>query len=470
MGAAAAVAHAQPWPYSTQTGYQAPPSYGYPQAGYPAYYPGNANAFPNYPRETGITPNVATMGQTLPAEDPSGTAPPPQPANAPTENAIENDEATPVEGSPERAGPRTRYWASVDYIMLFLQPGRTNTPLVTNGNVLDLHPGALDQQGTAIIFGDNLNYGMFSGIRPEIGFFIDPDQRVSLEWTGLFVIPRHISFTQSSDAAGNPVITRPIFNAVTQDERAFIDALPGTASGSIAVETKSEIFGTEVNSRYQFTPRDRLRIDGLLGFRYMRLAESLTIQDQLSPINSNLLTFQGVFVNAPNSLSDYDSFTTTNNFYGMQIGGRVIWEGNRFFGGFFGKLALGATDQRVDINGSTALLTPGGAQFASGGILALPTNIGQHGRTVVGFMPEAGVNVGVRITPNLHLMAGYSFLYWNKVVRPGNQIDRVISPNMVPTDASFGPAATPNPAKPGFSFDDESLWIQQVNVGVGIVF
>src|SRR5438552_2339785 len=154
----AAVAHAQPWPYHpTQTSYQAPASYESP-SGYPLYSPGSSNALPNYQNNypRGVQQNVTTMGQMLPAEDPSAA---PQPAIPPTapQTVIEDaaDEATPVEGGPERPGPQSRYWVSVDYIMLFLQPASLNTPLVTNGSAADLHAGALDQKGTTILFANN---------------------------------------------------------------------------------------------------------------------------------------------------------------------------------------------------------------------------------------------------------------------------------------------------------------------------
>jgi hypothetical protein len=130
----------------------------------------------------------------------------------------------------------------------------------------------------------------------------------------------------------------------------------------------------------------------------------------------------------------------------------------------FGKAGIGWTDEEVDINGSTTLTTGGQSFIAGGGILALPSNIGQHEQTVFGFVPEGGLTVGVKIKPCLRLLAGYSFLYWNSVVRPGNQIDRVVNPALVPTDISFGTLT--GPARPTFQFHEENFWVHTLTVGL----
>ena len=65
-----------------------------------------------------------------------------------------------------------------------------------------------------------------------------------------------------------------------------------------------------------FVQTDRFRMDGWLGFRYLNLAESLRIEDQLFPLMDNTLTFLGQPIDAASSLKDIDSFRTNNNFYG----------------------------------------------------------------------------------------------------------------------------------------------------------
>ena len=87
-------------------------------------------------------------------------------------------------------------------------------------------------------------------------------------------------------------------------------------------------------------------------------------------------------------LSDYDDFNAVNQFYGLQIGSSAKWETDMFYVERFGKLGLGVNNQEVDINGQTAL---DGTRVTSGGILALPSNIGNHSRTTFGIVPESGL-------------------------------------------------------------------------------
>ena len=165
----------------------------------------------------------------------------------------------------------------------------------------------------------------------------------------------------------------------------------------------------------------------MFGFRFLHLGESLTVQDELHPLVTDTLTFNGnpalvptgQFFNPPDILRDQDSFRTANNYYGLQVGVDATWQADRFFADAFAKVALGATDQRVDINGTTTLLQGNSVQVAQGGIFALNTNGGTHKQTEFGVVPEFGLNVGVNVGPHVQLVAGYSFLFWNQVVRPG---------------------------------------------------
>ena len=55
-------------------------------------------------------------------------------------------------------------------------------------------------------------------------------------------------------------------------------------------------------------------------------------------------------------------------------------------------------------------------------------------------VPEVGINLGFQLTNNLKIYGGYSFLYWTNIVRPGDQIDTTVNPNLVPTSSTFGTA------------------------------
>src|SRR6185312_8185902 len=92
------------------------------------------------------------------------------------------------------------------------------------------------------------------------------------------------------------------------------------------------------------------------------------------------------------------------------------------------KLALGAMQQGVDIQGLTNLTIPGQAtQSLPGGFLATSSNIGHYNRTKFAVVPELGANVGIQVNNNIRAFVGYTFLYLSNVVRPGPQIDLAVN-------------------------------------------
>jgi putative beta barrel porin BBP7 len=77
--------------------------------------------------------------------------------------------------------------------------------------------------------------------------------------------------------------------------------------------------------------------------------------------------------------------------------------------------------------------------------------------------------VGIRLTSRLELHAGYSILYWNNVLRPGQLVDNFINPERVPRDQFFNPiGGAPRPSLPGFPNKD--MWIQGANFGISYQF
>ena len=61
-----------------------------------------------------------------------------------------------------------------------------------------------------------------------------------------------------------------------------------------------------------------------MGFRFLRLAEHLSVVDHLQPLKGNNLKFAGAFLGTGDMLADMDSFRTTNYFYGVQLGGYLL--------------------------------------------------------------------------------------------------------------------------------------------------
>ena len=64
------------------------------------------------------------------------------------------------------------------------------------------------------------------------------------------------------------------------------------------------------------------------------------------------------------------------------------------------------------------------------------------------------------LTPRMRFIVGYSFLYWSHVVRPGDQIDLNVNPNLIPPTNNIGPRS------PSFALHDSNLWLQGLNLGL----
>ena len=130
-----------------------------------------------------------------------------------------------------------------------------------------------------------------------------------------------------------------------------------------------------------------------------------------------------------------------------------------------GGVAMGSTHQEVSINGSTTIAP---AAPVRGGLLALPSNIGNYSRDKFTVVPQIGLNVGRQLNNNLRAYVGYNFIYWSSVVRPGDQIDPVINTTQLPD--KNGPNPLVGPARPAFTFHDTSFWAQGISFGLAYSF
>jgi hypothetical protein len=128
--------------------------------------------------------------------------------------------------------------------------------------------------------------------------------------------------------------------------------------------------------------------------------------------------------------------------------------------------------QHVDVTGvfRTNFFTGSAVQSFAGGLFAQPTNIGSHRRDVFAVVPEAGVNVGFRLTSWASIVAGYTFLYASNVARPGNQIDRVINPTQSGAIDLTNPATLVGTARPRFKFEGSDFWAHGLNAGLAFQF
>ncbi|HEV3006848.1 MAG TPA: BBP7 family outer membrane beta-barrel protein, partial [Pirellulales bacterium] len=190
----------------------------------------------------------------------------------------------------------TRFWFRAELLLWWTKAGPMPQPLVTQGSADDAIPGALGQPGTQTIIGGNsVPFGTFTGLRLQSGFWLDDDQTFAVEGEYFFLGKRFSNASAFSDPDGNPVIARPVINAQTGTEASYVDSLPGNISGGASVFNSSALQGWEINGAANFfrSVTNEFRLDGLLGFRYLNLTESLEIQDQFGGNADGTLTFGG---------------------------------------------------------------------------------------------------------------------------------------------------------------------------------
>jgi hypothetical protein len=130
---------------------------------------------------------------------------------------------------------------------------------------------------------------------------------------------------------------------------------------------------------------------------------------------------------------------------------------------------LGGTDEVSTVFGSSALQpTSGSMQRAAGGLFALPSNSGEFRKDAFAVVPEIEVKAGVLLAPWCRATLGYDFLYWSRVLRPGNQIDQNIDLRQVPTAPSF--SANVSSTFPRATEKQGSFWAQGVTFGLEFVY
>src|SRR5260370_19086401 len=76
--------------------------------------------------------------------------------------------------------------------------------------------------------------------------------------------------------------------------------------------------------------------------------------------------------------------------------------------------------------GPNPLVPPGLGTFP-GGLFAQSSNIGRRLADRFTVLPSLELKLGYAINPRTQVFAGYDILYWNQVVRPGNQINHTVN-------------------------------------------
>jgi hypothetical protein len=352
-------------------------------------------------------------------------------------------------------GPQYKYYASAEYLLWWVREAHL-PPLVTTGpNLTTGFLGTLGGPGTVVLVGGRYSYDTFSGGRFTLGYWFDQCQTCAVEGDVFCLGQRSIHFVETS--GDFPVLARPFREQNNGQQISELVFRPGFAPAAVRVDSKSDLWGADANFLWRVCCNSCMHWDLLAGFRYLQLDEGLGIQEQFTSVMlpGPLLGSQGLVS---------DQFNTRNQFFGGQLGTKFEYRWNNWFVDLTGKFALGVTHQVVDINGEQVFVGPGGINTFQGGLLALPSNIGNHSRNQFTFVPELGLNLGYNITDHCRIFMGYTVLYWSNVLRPGDQVDQTVDVNQIPNFGLKGP--TVSPSRPLVPFRSSDYWAQGVNFGL----
>jgi hypothetical protein len=415
-----------------------------------------------------LAPEVVTLPSVHSGWEPPGITDP---------DCFYQDPAAEVPGPCSSAGPGL-FSFGVEYLLWFFDPEEVPPPL------LSTDPNTFLFGSSPFVQGENLRPTLsfderpLSGARFTLGYWF-PDQELvmpgtpplwsrGIEVQGFFLGERSIDFGNDT----SPELTRPFFDLNNRQESAFLIGAPGVATGNLFGSASVDAWGLEANGRmnvYHNAPGTFVRVDVLGGYRYMNFTSNLNINSQ-SVFANNLAAFPSIASFAGNRLDVTDVFDTSNDFHGGQVGARVEFLGPLLLLSTTLKFALGGTQQEIDVFGQQVRTAANGSRTtSSGGLYALPSNSGHFSRNRISLLLEANFNLAFAISKHCTIFGGYTVLGWTDVVRPVDQIDRVLDITQIPNFPSGG--ATPTGlGRPNLPFRERSLVIHGLNVGAAFTW
>ena len=387
---------------------------------------------------------------------------------------------------PERAKPVSHFYAGAEYLLWWVKGAPLSVPLVSTGPIATTHHGLLgppaeDGADSTVLYGaphspaqggnDTQNFPGFSGTRLTLGYRVDDPGRLAFEASGFVLQSQSAGYSARGGSDGNPVLGIPVHNSVSYSIGSMIifpgeDSLPfslpsdparargndGVLTGGIDITNKLQLWGIGATSVVNLYRTSNWEVSGLVGFRYLDLAESFHLVVNIEGVSGMYAGQSGVA---------QDLFETRNQFYGVMLGlrGRYAW--GRVSLALSGGAAVGVSHETIDVSGGFTSVNFGPSSGPEG-VFAQPANEGRTSRNHFAVVPEATAKLGYDLTPWLTVSIGYDILYYSNVVRPTDQIDRNI-----PKGQTFLQAATTiSTTSPSRLFNTTDFYAQGLNVGL----
>lgn len=394
--------------------------------------PGAPGQFP-WPSESG-----------LPSAGPGLEGPPPGPYGPP-----------PSAQTTPQCGLTGHLYMDVDWLYWYIR-NRNLPVLFTTGDINNRFPGAIDQAGTQTLVGGNEHDIGYNGTRLTVDYWLG-NRTLGAEVVFWNLYQKSSPYRlQSSGLDGTILVSRPFFNPNTNVNDADPVFIPNILGGSLQVSQPTEMWNTEINVKLNLTrPKSLWRIDFLCGARYTEFDEALNI-------NEWLFNVPDIIGNPGDTFTISDSFAAHNRFYGFNLGTELELRKDWWWINLRAKCAIGTNHDTLNISGDTVVVDQNGtiSHGTSQGLLVQPSNAGSFSHNSFGFIPEGGLNLGFHFCQHGSFLVGYTFMYWNSVIRPYQQIDTTVSIQPVPATTQIG---APRPIE---VLKETSIWTQGLNLGL----
>lgn len=391
---------------------------------------------------------LLTAAQT-PAPIPVGLASvPPQPVEGISSAPLQ---AIPADDPPVAAGAPTA-WVTADYLVTWMKGVRV-PPLLTTSppGTARAVAGILDQPNTTTLFQGWQNEGARSGFRIDAGTWLFRDEGLQLEAGASVIESRSAGINATSD--GSRILARPFVNALTGQPDAILVAFPDANAGDVSIRNLSGNFYEAHVTVAKTIPCTSF--DALIGYRFFRYDEALTMRQRLRPI--------GLGAAFASEVDNRDEFSARNEFHGLDLGVRGQFGSQDLTFDVLAKVAVGQLRRRLAVRGTQVETPPAGpAVTQTGGVFALASNLHTLNDTEWGAIPELGVGVAYRLRDNTLLRLGYSVLWLSGITRAGEMVDTTLNPNLFP------PATNPSadPQRPAPLNPRTDMWIQTLSLGL----
>jgi hypothetical protein len=369
------------------------------------------------------------------AFSPCATAQDGQLPAAPSDASFDDDA---VIASP--VGPRFQF--GLDYLNWWLREGRIPAVLTTGPQAAE---GMIGKPGTQVLYGEQRlqtrHDDQFGGVRPWLDFWLDDAQTIGVAANAFFLERDSTHFKAISD--GSTLLARPYFNADGSPGSYIVagQTPAGLLSGQFVGYSRIELFGEEANLTANLLRCDSCRLDFLAGARFLQM------RDRTDLTASSALAIQASLAGLE------DHYRAANAYYGGQAGLRGTWTVGRWSAQLTGEVGLGANEEQLREFGDRVFATPYNRSETPGGLTVPPQGINLS-RAAVNLVSSAELNVAYRLTEHVSIVGGYTFLLWDRPLRSGDQIDRIVS----------------SAARPAAPFKSDVFWAQGLNLGVVVAW